>query len=191
MVHDKLLLLISKHVVFDAAAIDLVQTYFEPVRYKKNEILEQAPAVAQYLYFINSGFIRVFYEQDGEEITTHINCPPGFITSFTSFISGSPAPDIVSCITGCEVLRITKDKLALLSESIPKWDEFSKMMYEKSLNYNEQRTKDMLALNAEQRYRKLLHEYPEILHHVPLHYISSYIGIAPQSLSRIRRAIIS
>lgn len=64
-------------------------------------------------------------------------------------------------------------------------------MYEQAIAFNLQRTTDLLTLSAEKRYLKLLAEQPEVIQNVPIQYIASYIGIKPESLSRIRKKIIS
>ena len=191
MKYHKLLKLITEYIQVNDADIKLVETLFEPITFQKNDLLEEINKIAKYLYFINSGFVRVFYLQDGNEITTHINCPPGFITSFNSFVTLSAANDNVKTITSCELLRITKKNFDTLNSHSQKWADFGKIIYERSLLYNEQRTNDLLTLSAEQRYLKLLSTQPEIVQNVPLQYISSYLGIEPQSLSRIRKKIIS
>lgn len=191
MVHSKLLNLIAEHVQMDQPDEGFVTTLFRPLSCEKNTILEKEGKVPEFLYFINSGFVRVFYWEDGKQITTHINCPPGFITSFNSFTSATPASDNVECVTDCELLKITKDDLEWLYQRSTQWALFGKIIYEKSLAYNETRTKEMIGLSAEQRYLKLLAHQPEIIQQVPLQYISSYLGIEPQSLSRIRKKISS
>jgi CRP-like cAMP-binding protein len=147
--------------------------------------------MVKYLYFINSGFIRIFYNEDGNQITTHINCPSGFITSFNSFVNGTNSTDNIECITASEVLRITKSNFDVLCQKSPKWSDFARVIYEQSVIYNEQRTKDIIHLSAEERYLKLLKHNPDIIQNVPLQYIASFIGIKPESLSRIRKKLIS
>ncbi|KFF15815.1 Crp/Fnr family transcriptional regulator [Flavobacterium hydatis] len=189
--HTKLLELVETIITIDKSDEILVESFFESISCSKGEILEKENKVAQYLYFINSGFIRVFYNQNGDQVTTHINCPSGFITSFNSFVTGITALDNIECITACEVLRITKKDFDILCHKSQNWADFARIIYEKSLVYNEQRTNDIIALSAEQRYLKILKDYPAMIQNVPLQYIASFIGIKPESLSRIRKQIIS
>lgn len=189
--YTKLLELVAEIIAIDNSDVILVENFFEPVSCSKGEILENESKVARYLYFINSGFIRVFYNQNGNQITTHINCPSGFITSFNSFVTGTLAVDNIECITACEVLRITKKDFDVLCNKSQKWADFARIIYEKSLIYNEQRTNDIVALSAEQRYLKIVKDNPAMIQNVPLQYIASFIGIKPESLSRIRKQIIS
>lgn len=166
---------------------NLIRQVFEPCEAKRASLLEQEGRIPQYLYFINQGFLRLFYNEDGQEVTTNINCPPGFITSFNHFIHETVSPLQLECVTDSHLLRVNRKNLHSLYQRHPKWMEFSRIITEQSLQYNEQRTRDMLVLTAEQRYQKLLSAQPEIVQHVPLQYIASFIGIKPESLSRIRR----
>lgn len=189
MAYDKLLNLISTYINFNEEDIDLVKRLFEFVKHKKNDLLEFENKIPVNLYFINSGFVRVFHYQNGSEITSHINCPPGFITSFNSFLNQKLSNDNVKCITDCELLKINRKNLDVLYQKSSNWDIFSKVIYEKSLLYNEQRTRDMITCTADERYSNLMKNHPEIIQNVPLQYIASYLGIEPQSLSRIRKKI--
>ncbi|MEC5145493.1 Cyclic nucleotide-binding domain-containing protein [Chitinophaga sp. 180180018-2] len=165
--------------------------YFEPVIYPKNQVLEEKGRIPGYLYFVVSGFVRLFHYNDkGDEITTHINCPPGFITSYSDFVDQTKSEDTLECITDCELLRITKADLDLLMQQSPAFRDFSMLVFRQSLSYNEKRSKELATLNAEQRYLKLMDEHPELLHHVPIQYIASFLGMNPKSLSRIRKQII-
>ncbi|MEG2101603.1 Crp/Fnr family transcriptional regulator [Flavobacterium sp. FlaQc-28] len=189
--YDRLLNLIREIIKTDENDVVMVQRYFEPSFCDKGQILEIENKPVKYLYFINSGFIRVFYNENGSQITTHINCPSGFITSFNSFINAAVSNDNVECITSCQVLRITKDNFNLLCQNSQKWADFARIIYERSVIYNEQRTKDIINLSAEERYLNLLKHNPDIIQNVPLQYIASFIGIKPESLSRVRRKLIS
>lgn len=182
---------ISQFISINDVEIDLITKVFEVINVKKNTILEKEDQFTKYLYFINHGFLRVFYVKDGEERTTQINCPSRFITSFQSFINHSKAYDNVETITDCQLLRINKNDLEELNQSVRNWRVFTEKIYEQALMFNEERTRDMILLNAEERYRKLIHSQNNIAKNVPIQYIASYIGIKPESLSRIRRQMIT
>ena len=188
--HDALIRVISAHSRPDDADIALCRELWEPVSAPRNHILEEAGKKTRYLYFVVSGYVRLFYYDDeGNENTTHINCPPGFITSYSSYIQQAFSEFNVACITDCELLRISRADLDRLYRDSENLRNFSTIVFERSLAYNEQRSRDLATLSAEKRYQKLIRETPEILHHVPLQYIASFLGIKPESLSRIRRQI--
>lgn len=171
--------------------IKLCNDYFEPVIFPKNRIIEEEGKIPQYLYFVISGYMRLFYyNENGDEITSHINCPPGFITSYFNFINQTKANENVECITECELLRITKNNLDLITSKSDAFKNFSIWVFQQSIVYNENRSKELATLSAEQRYQKLIDNYPHIIHNVPLQYIASFLGMNAKSLSRIRKQMI-
>ncbi|POS00802.1 CRP-like cAMP-binding protein [Flavobacterium croceum DSM 17960] len=171
--------------------IRLLTHFFKNTNFSKGSILEKENIVAQKLYFIRNGFIRTFSNEDGIEITTQIVGENNFITGFNSFVSGFISKENIQCISDCEVLHITKSDYETLTKESAIWSTFCKQVYEKAITFNQQRTTDLLTLSAEKQYLKLLAEQPEIIQNVPIQHIASYIGIKPESLSRIRKKIIS
>jgi len=192
LMHENLLNIIKQQVTITENDIRLCKEYFEPVLFPKNRIIEEEGKIPQYLYFVVSGFMRLFhYNEHGDEVTTHINCPPGFITSYADFINQTKAAENVECITECQLLRITKNNLDLLTRTSEAFKDFSIWVFQQSIAYNENRSKELATLTAEQRYKKLIENYPVILHNVPVQYIASFLGMKPESLSRIRRQMIN
>ncbi len=189
--YNKLLTLLADLVKIDRLDIQLVTELFEPVHANKGDVLVEEGSVARHLYFVNSGHLRSHYFEDGEEITTQLNCPSGFMTSFNSFISQTHSHTYLTCITDCELLRITKKDIDSLYQHSQKWSEFGRMIYEQTVTCMEQRARDMITLSAEQRYLKLMNEHPDIIQNVPLQYIASYLGVKAPSLSRIRKNLIA
>gem|GEM_PF-70686 len=188
--HQTLISLISSQVTLSENDLKLCREYFEPVVLPKNFTAEEAGRIPSYLYYVNSGFMRLFYYNDqGDEITTHINCPPGFITSYQHFIHATTSNEFVECVTACDLLRITRGNLELLTTTSGAMKDFSIWVFQQSLQYNEARANQLATLTAEQRYRNLILHYPGIVQHVPLQYIASFLGIKPESLSRIRKQL--
>ncbi|NIF04226.1 Crp/Fnr family transcriptional regulator [Chryseobacterium sp. Tr-659] len=189
--HNKLIQICSGY-DFTHEEIEAVKQSFEPVGFPKNTVIEKSGRVPGYLYYIVSGYLRLFYtDQNGNEVTTHINCPPGFFTSYSDFINSTVSENNVECITDCELLRISKEKLDHLIAESQAMKNFSISVFQQSIAYNENRSKELSVLNAEQRYLKLINDYPGIIRNVPIQYIASFLGMKPESLSRIRRKIIN
>lgn len=185
---DKFLDFVSTRICLTDKEIVLCEKYFEPVLFPKNRIIEATGEVPKYLYYIVSGYLRLFYyNENGDEVTTHINCPPGFFTSFNSFMTLTKSSENVECITSCSLLRITKANLDLLTAESLAMKDFSLSVVQESLTYNENRARELANLSAEGRYRKLMEAHPDILHNVPVSYIASFLGMKAESLSRIRR----
>ena len=122
----KLLATISKTVIPNASDIALCEQYFEPVSFHKNSILEEQGKIPEYLYFINSGYMRMFYDdENGDEVVTNLSAEGSFIASFLSFINGFAAKENVECITDCELLRIAKPNLRKLIDESENFKQFN------------------------------------------------------------------
>lgn len=172
--------------------IALCETYFEPVAIAKNTVLEVQGKTPQHLYFVSAGYMRLFYhDENGEEQTTYLCSPSGFITPFLSFINQIKATENVACITDCEVLRITNADLKKIINESENFKQFSLVIFEQAMASTALRANHLATLSAEQRYKKLITLQPQLAQHVPIQYIASYLGMKPESLSRIRRQIIS
>jgi len=190
--HEHLINLILKKIKLTDRDTELCKQYFEAVLFPKNRIVEEEGKIPRYLYFVVSGFMRLFhYNEQGDEITTHINCPPGFITSYFNFVNQAKSDESLECITECGLLRITKKDLDILTQESAALKDFSISVFQQSIVYNENRSKELATLTAEQRYKKLIENFPSIIHNVPVQYIASFLGMKPESLSRIRRQMIN
>lgn len=186
--HKKLIKDITDVYKMQLQDIELCKKLFVPVMISGNMILEEAGNVPKHLYYISEGFMRLFYFDDnGDEVTTHINCPHGFFTSFTEFINQTKSSVNVETITKCQLLRLSKQDYDTLMSDSPCWKDYGIYILQEAVNYNEERANDFGTLSAEQRYLKLMNHKPDIIQNVPLQYIASFLGIKPESLSRIRR----
>ncbi|MBR2649256.1 MAG: Crp/Fnr family transcriptional regulator [Sediminibacterium sp.] len=187
---DKLYNVISKTTYLDQKDKDLCSTFFEPVTFKRNDIIEVENKIPQNLYFINEGYLRLFYYDDnGDEITTQLSSPESFITSFLSYINQKKATDNLECITDCDLLRISRPKMLELIAASETFKNFSLIIFQEAITTTQSRANDLATLTAEIKYKKLLNEQPQLIQNIPLQYIASYLGIKPQSLSRIRNLL--
>ena len=188
---ERLLEIIAKSVPISKVEEDLCKKYFDDISFKKNQIIEKSGQVPQYLYFVIEGFVRVFhFNIYGSEITTQINCPNGFITSsYLNFINLVKSDESISSITDCRLLRISKTYLEQLTHESTTIKDFSIAVFQQSIAYYERRSTELATLNALQRYQNLIRSNPEIVKNVPIQIIASFLGMKPESLSRIRKSI--
>jgi CRP-like cAMP-binding protein len=156
----------------------------------KDTLLDKAGRVPEYHNFIVSGYMRKYYvTAEGGEVTTDLNDGPRFFTSYQHFVQKTVSNEYLQCITDCELLRISKpDADRTYQTSYTQKDYTIKLFNQVQEEYKE-RIDDLANLTAEQRYLKFIKKAPNIILNVPLKYIASYLGIKPESLSRIRRGI--
>jgi CRP-like cAMP-binding protein len=163
---------------------------FHPLWVRKDTLIDKAGRVPEYHNFIVSGYMRKYYVTGkGEEVTTDLNDGPRFFTSYQHFIQQTPSNEYLQCITDCELLRISKaDADRTYHTSYTQKDYTIRLFNQVQEEYRE-RIDDLANLTAEQRYLKFINKAPNIVLNVPLKYVASYLGIKPESLSRIRREI--
>ena len=188
---DSLFQEISKTIQLDVNDKILCRQFFETVSVNRNTIIEDQEKIPTFLYFIDTGFMRLFYyDENGDEITTYLCSPNGFIASFLNLINQKPATENVECITDCQLLKISRQNLISLIDKSENFKKFSLSIFEKVMALSQIRANDLATLTAELRYKKMIAEQPHLLQNIPIQYIASFLGIKPQSLSRIRRQII-
>jgi CRP/FNR family transcriptional regulator, anaerobic regulatory protein len=143
------------------------------------------------LYFVNEGYLRSFYyDNDGDEITTYLATPDYYMASFLSLSQQKVSNENIETITDCSLLKISREDFLKIIEKYPDFREYSLQIFERAFSQMNQRANDLATLTAEQRYTQLLKNQGNILQNVPIQYIASFLGIKPQSLSRIRKQMI-
>ena len=142
----------------------------------------------RHLYFLEAGLLRYFVWRDGRDITKFFTTAPYCFTSQRSFAQGLPSLENIESISPSTLWVLDRDSAYDLL-AIPAWNTFVRLLIQEVQFYTEQILEEIQQETAEQRYRKMLLNGNELLHQVPLKHLASYFGIAPQSLSRIRKKI--
>jgi CRP-like cAMP-binding protein len=169
---------------------DVCRLFFKPIQVKKDTLLEVAGKIPNYHNFIVSGYMRNFHlDEKGNEVTVDLNDGPRFFTSYYHFMNRSISNENLQCVTDCEILRITRDDVDRSAEMGNTQKDYTIKVLQQKMEQEKERIHDMSHLTAEQRYLKLLRNQPTIIRNFPLKYIASYLGIKPESLSRIRKEI--
>jgi CRP/FNR family transcriptional regulator, anaerobic regulatory protein len=168
-----------------------IEQYFIPLQISKNTIIEEEGKVPKYLYFVNEGYMRSFYyDNDGDEITTYLATPEQYMASFLSLSQQKISTENLETITDCSLLKISREDFLKIIEQYPDFRQYSLQIFERAFSQMNQRANDLATLTAEQRYTQLIKKQGNILQNVPIQYIASFLGIKPQSLSRIRKQMI-
>lgn len=159
--------------------------------YKKGEIILNEGEIEHYLSFNTKGIVRMFHvKPDGTEISVSFIFENDFISSYGSFVTQSPSTVYVQCLQDCELYCISKTDLEMAYSISQTGERLGRINSEFYSYYLFERNLSLLTLNAEQRYLQLLKRSPKVAKFIPLKYISSYLGITPESLSRIRKHIV-
>ena len=190
MQHQTILSWISKSIRLSEPDQSKIQEAFEPLAAEKSDHLIQAGEVAEHLYFVNQGFLRCYtLDAEGNELTTHLVGPGYLVTTFDSYMHATPSPESLQCLSHCQLLRISHAQYRRLFEEIPGWSTFCNGVYERYIQQSNGRLLSMQQLSATERYEQFLQQHPQVALHTPIKHLASYLGIQPQSLSRIRSQI--
>lgn len=149
-------------------------------------ILLEEGKIADRLYFIRKGCLRLFFYKEGKDITFQFFFEGDFVASFDSLYKQQPSLFSLESIEPTEVLTIKRMDFYNLLEQIPSLrKDYEEKLIERFHVY-QQLFLSHIKNTPQQRYEELLKEHPDIIQRIPQHYIASYLGITPVSLSRIR-----
>ncbi|MFM9837193.1 MAG: Crp/Fnr family transcriptional regulator [Cyclobacteriaceae bacterium] len=163
---------------------------FEQRIIQKDEILLAEGKICRHLYFIESGLLRFYIIKGGNDITKFFTDAPYCFTSQVSFNSQKPAAENIQAIEKSIIWQTTLKQANELLE-LKSWNTFVRKLIQEVQYFTEQILQEVQTETAENRYEKMLKVNPTLLKRLPLKYLASYFGIAPQSLSRIRKKIIA
>jgi CRP-like cAMP-binding protein len=166
-----------------------VETCLIRKKVKKEQLILEEGKVCKHLYFLESGLLRFFIQKDGQEITKYFTDIPYCFTSQKSFSTQQPAKESIETLEDSVIWQMTfEDTYRLLK--MPHWSDFIRELIQEVQSFTEEILEELQTETAEIRYRKMLESNNNILQRVPLKHLASYFGIAPQSLSRIRKNIV-
>lgn len=168
---------------------DTIAECLEIRGFSKNDFILKEGAICKHLYFLESGLLRYFINKDGNEITKFFTNAPYCFTSQMSFNNQKPATENIQAIEKSVVWQLTLDQSNALFE-LNSWSTFARKIIQEVQFFTEEILEEMQTETAESRYEKMLFNNAELTNRIPLQYLASFLGIAPQSLSRIRKKLI-
>jgi CRP-like cAMP-binding protein len=152
----------------------------------KNKDLQHIDRTCKTIYFINKGLARIYYFKDGIDITESFSFENNIIARVESLFSGIPSRKAIQVLEDSEIVAINAPKLFRLYDRFPEIERLFRKIFEAGYVETVNRIEGIQFNSAEERYKALLNEAPNILMRVPLKYVASYLGITQVSLSRIR-----
>lgn len=141
------------------------------------------------LFFIQTGIIRAFRLIDGEDFTYFFFSTNDFAVDFQSYLTDTPSPLFFETLTATAYIEYDRKDIYELYDKYPKFLKIGKAMAEGAYLSAADRLKQHQTDDLKTRYLKLVSKNPDLFQNVPQHYIASYLGVKPQSLSRIRAEI--
>ncbi len=175
---------------FSEEELSLIDTNFEIKHLTKKELLLENNSICNFIGFIVIGTIRYFHIKDGVEKTCDISFENAWVTDFQSFIHATPCIMNLQALESTTLLLIKKENLYNLYKQCAKYETFGRIMAEQVAQRATEIAMSFSSDKPEERFNKLLKKQPDLFQRVPQKYIANFLGISPESLSRIQKRII-
>ncbi len=188
--YTALLELVSKEVALTQQDELLLRHYFVPGNFLRGMYLLEQGNVADGVFFIASGITHQFYEDtSGGQTSCNFSFAKDFITDLESFNAKRPSLSNIVALTPVSALCISCDRLMELISLSPAVHTFFRLVVERVAVEGIRRTKSLLSQSPEERFTELIATQPQVVHEIPQKLIAQYLGVKPESLSRIKRRI--
>jgi CRP-like cAMP-binding protein len=157
--------------------------------FQKNEIIFSEGKISNEIYFVTKGCVRLFYNVDGKDKTAFFYTEGQFICAGESYTFGTPAIENYQAVEPTEIYVFTKSKIEVLLSKVPKFEILARIATENELITSQKQIASFVTKSAEERYVDLLNTQGELFQRVPQQYIASFLGVSPETLSRIKARV--
>lgn len=180
---------ISENEHLSPAEVEEVSQAISVENFKKGTVLLKAGEIAKDCYLLLKGCVRQYYVIDGNEKTTSFFVEGQGFSSFKSASKGVPSDHFLECLEDVTLAVLSVKKELELYQKFPNFESLSRSGMEEQLGDYQQMLAKLITAKPEERYLELLEERPDLINRVPQYQLASYLGVSPETLSRIRKRI--
>ena len=189
--HTPLLQVIKALIPLSEAEEAEVLFLFKEKHYKKGAFFLAENEICRQVGFLISGLVRYYINDDGEEKTYSFGKEYNFLCNYESFVPQAPSAQIIQALEDCVMLTISYTDLQVFYERVQYGDRLGRMVIEQVFIQTLKDRNSFYTDSPEVRYEQFVREHPDLLQRISQYYIASFVGIKPQSLSRIRKRLSS
>lgn len=183
---------VSESISITDEEFEYAKTLFFPKKLRRKRFLLEEGEPCIYTTFVEKGLLRSFtIDEKGNEHILQFGMQGWWVADLYSFLTGEPSEYNIEALEDSELLLITNSSWDLLLKEVPAFERYFRILIQNNLIATQRRLMGTMSTTAEERYLKLLQDFPDISQKVPQHMIASYIGITRETLSRLRSQITS
>lgn len=168
----------------------IITSLFIPKKVRRKHFLLQAGDVSEYMFFVNKGCLRSYtVDEKGDEHIVQFAIEGWWIGDMNSFLTGEEATFNVDALEDSEVLLLDYNAQEQLYQQINKFERYMRLLLQSNYIAMHRRLVSTISTTAEDKYLRMVKKYPDIVQRVPQHMIASYLGLKPETLSRVRKKL--
>jgi len=185
---DKLITRIDPHGRFSDAERAALLAILREVTYEKNHCLLKPGKIAEHIYYVVKGGLRSYFIKDGTEITDYFFFEEAFAADYPSLYSGQPAKFYLETTEATQLVVYGRKAFSALAQRHFIFERLARVHAEQAFLEIEERMRMLQHEPLAEKYAYTLRKFPHLFQRVPQHQIASYLGVKPESLSRIKRS---
>jgi CRP-like cAMP-binding protein len=179
---------LNEKLTFTQEEQELIKTYLTPKKIRKKQYLLQEGDVCKIIAFVEKGALRAYsIGEKGAEHIIQFALEGWTISDLYSFMTSEPATYNIDALEDSELVLISKSAQEELLKRVPKYESYMRMQLTGAYLAMQKRLTSIISLPLEARYNNFISIYPNIVQRVPQHMIASYMGLTPETLSRVRK----
>jgi len=183
---------LNEKIAFTSEENEIIKSYLTPKKLRKKQYLLQAGDVCKTIAFVEHGTLRAYStDPKGNEHIIQFALEGWTISDLYSFLTGEPATYHIDALEDSELVLISKSAQEEILKRVPKYETYTRMQITGAYLAMQKRLTSNISLSVEERYLYFISLYPDIAQRVPQHMIASYMGLKPETLSRVRKKIAS
>lgn len=181
---------LNKKIALTHEEEEIIKSYLSPKKLRKKQYLLQAGDVCKTIAFVEKGTLRAYStDEKGNEHIIQFALEGWTISDLYSFMTGEPATYHIDALEDSELILISKSAQEEILKRVPKYETYTRMQLTGAYLAMQKRLTSIISLPVEERYMNFISVYPDIAQRVPQHMIASYMGLKPETLSRVRKKI--
>ena len=168
--------------------METIKTYLTPKKLRKKQYLLQEGDVCRYIAFVQQGVLRSYsVSENGNEHIIQFALEGWLISDLYSFLTTEASIYNIEALEDADLVLISKSAHEELLKKLPKYETWTRIQVTGAYIAMQRRLSSIIRVSLEERYTSFTSLYPEIVQRVPQHMIASYMGLTPETLSRVRK----